>query len=184
VGDALRRSATALLALGVTYTAIQLALLLLLATASPEVMQTLSPPDKAALPVTPGAGKDVLAVLLLVLVLSIPATMLMWFSPGLAVFRQMGAWPAMRYSLAACIYHWRACLANGVAVFVLLLLASLPAMLGLVVWVPLMIGTLYSAYIAIFGQPTGAEPVHQAESGAGGDSPAGTGTGSDQRDVN
>jgi uncharacterized membrane protein len=114
-------------------------------------MQGLSPGN--TLPATPAPGRDALPVLLLVLALSIPATMLMWFSPGLIVFRRMGVWPAMRYSLAACIYHWRACLSNGFAVFVLLLLASLPAMLGLLVWVPLMIGTLYAAYVAIFGTP-------------------------------
>ena len=156
VSAKLQRSAGALLTLGAVYMAIQLGLLFLLATASPEVMQALSP-DKAVLPVTPAPGRDALPVLLLVLALSVPATMLMWFSPGLVVFRDMGAWPAMRYSLAACLYHWRACLANGVAVFVLLLLASLPAMLGLVLWVPVMIATLYSAYVAIFGEPGGPQ---------------------------
>ncbi len=158
VGEAVGRSASALLGLGMAYTTIQLALLFLLATASPEVMQTLSP-DKNALPATPAPGRDALPVLLLVLALSVPATMLMWFSPGLVVFRRMRTWPAMRYSLAACLYHWRACLANGLGVFVLLLLASLPAMLGLVIWVPLMIGTLYSAYVAIFGDPGGPASV-------------------------
>lgn len=156
VAEVLRRSAGALLTLGLAYTAIQLGLLFLLATASPEVMQAISP-DKNALPVTPAPGPDALPVLLLVLALSVPATMLMWFSPALIVFRRMGTWPAMRYSLAACLYHWRACLTNGFAVFLLLLLASLPAMLGLLVWVPLMIGTLYSAYVAIFGDPGGPE---------------------------
>lgn len=156
VSDTLRRSAADLLTLGVAYMAIQLGLLFLLATASPEVMQALSP-DKAALPVAPAPSSDALPVLLLVLTLSVPATMLMWFSPALVVFRGMGTWPAMRYSLAACLYHWRACLANGIAVFVLLLLASLPAMLGLVIWVPVMIGTLYAAYVAVFGRPGGPQ---------------------------
>ena len=156
VGETLRRSASGLLGLGLAYTAIQLALLFLLATASPEVMQALAP-DRATLPVAPAPGRDALPVLLLVLALSVPATLLMWFSPGLVVFRRMRTWPAMRYSLAACLFHWRACLANGLGVFLLLILASLPAMLGLVVWVPLMIGTLYSAYVAIFGDPGGPE---------------------------
>lgn len=151
VTAALRASAAGLLALGLVYTGIQVGLLFLLATASPEVMQGLAPGK--GLPATPGPDADALPMLLLVLALSVPATMLMWFSPALIVFRGMRVWPAMRYSLAACIFHWRACLANGVAVFLLLLLASLPAMLGLVVWVPLMIGTLYAAYAAIFGEP-------------------------------
>lgn len=158
VADSLRAVAPALLGLGLVYMGIQLGLLFLLATASPEVMQALAP--EKGLPVAPGPTRDALPVLLLVLALSVPATMLMWFSPGLIVFRRMGVWPAMRYSLAACLFHWRACLANGLAVFALLLLASLPAMLGLLLWVPLMIGTLYSAYAAIFGDP--AEPAVHA----------------------
>lgn len=160
VGGVMREVAGVLLGLGVVYTAIQIGLLFLLATASPEVMQGLVPGKAPLAPAAPGPGS--LPVLFVVLALSVPATMLMWFSPGLAVFRRMQAWPAMRYSLAACIFHWRACLANGVGVFVLLLLASLPAMLGLVIWVPLMIGTLYSAYVAIFGEPGGSTPVDAA----------------------
>lgn len=172
VRETLRASLPALLGLGLVYMAIQLGLLFLLATASPEVMQGLSPGND--LPAPPPPGRDALPVLLLVLALSIPATMLMWFSPGLIVFRGMGVWPAMRYSLAACIYHWRACLANGFAVFVLLLLASLPAMLGLVVWVPLMIGTLYAAYVAMFGAPLagdGGVPGPEEDVGAGDEGP-------------
>lgn len=149
VGAALRAALQPLLALGMVYTLIQVGLLMLLATASPDVLQALRPSDAPALP--PPAESGALPMLLLVLVLSVPATMLMWFAPALIVFRGMRAWPAMRYSLAACLYHWRACLANGVAMFVLLLLASLPAMLGLLLWVPLMIGTLYCAYRDIFG---------------------------------
>lgn len=157
LSERVRASAPALLGLGVAYTGIQVGLLFLLATASPEVMQGLT--SGKTLPATPGPAADALPLLLLVLALSVPATMLMWFSPGLIVFRGMRVWPAMRYSLAACLFHWRACLVNGIAAFALLLLASLPAMLGLLVWVPLMIGTLYSAYAAIFGDPGQREPV-------------------------
>ena len=140
-----------LLGLGLAYAAMQLGLLLLLGSALPGLLDGFTPGK--TLPSSAEPTPEALPVLLLVLSLSIPATLLMWFSPALVVFRRMPAGAAMRYSLAACLFHWRAILANGLAVFVLLLLASLPAMLGLLVWVPLMIGTLYCAYAGIFGVP-------------------------------
>lgn len=144
-----------LLGLGLAYTAMQLALLLLLGSAVPGLLDGFSPGRQLPSTATPTA--DALPMLLLVLALSVPATLLMWFSPALVVFRRMAVWPAMRYSLAACLFHWRACAVNGLAVFALLLLATLPAMLGLLVWVPLTVATLYSAYVGIFGEPGDAE---------------------------
>lgn len=166
VRDALADRFSPLLGLGLAYTAMQLGLLLLLGASVPGLFDGIA--SGKAPPMTTGPTRDALPMLLLVLLLSIPATLLMWFSPALVVFRRMAAWPAMRYSLAACLFHWRALLANGVAVFFLLLLASLPAMLGLLIWVPLMIATLYCAYVGIFGlpggtagdpDPAGADPV-------------------------
>ena len=153
VRDALADRFSPLLGLGLGYTAMQLGLLLLLGASVPGLFDGIA--SGKVPPVTTGPTRDALPMLLLVLLLSVPATLLMWFSPALVVFRRMAAWPAMRYSLAACLFHWRALLANGVAIFVLLLLASLPAMLGLLIWVPLMIATLYCAYVAIFGLPGG-----------------------------
>jgi uncharacterized membrane protein len=71
----------------------------------------------------------------------------------------------MRYSLAACLFNWRACAVNGLTVFALLLLATLPAMLGLLVWVPLTVATLYSAYVGIFGEPDDAVAAEGPVSG-------------------
>lgn len=143
-----------LLGLGVAYTLMQLGLLWLLSSVVPGMFDGLSPAGGMAASGKP--SRDALPMLLMVVALSIPATLLMWFAPALVVFRRMGAWPAMRYSLAACIFHWRACLANGIGVFALLLLASLPAMLGLLLWVPVTIATIYTSYVAIFGEPEGS----------------------------
>jgi hypothetical protein len=153
-----------LLALGVAYTMMQLGLLLLLGAAVPGLLDGLTSGKTA--PLAAGPTRDALPMLLLVLLLSIPATLMMWFAPALVVFRRMAAWPAMRYSLAACLFHWRAMLVNGMAIFALLLLASLPAMLGLLLWVPCMIGTLYSAYAAIFGFPGPGAGDGQTSGGA------------------
>lgn len=173
VRTALAATMPTLLRLGLAYTGMQLALLLLLGSAVPGLFDGLTPGDR--MPATGGPGREALPMLVLVLALSVPATLLMWFSPALVVFRRMGAWPAMRYSLAACIFHWRACLANGIGVFLLLLLASLPAMTGLLLWVPLMIATLYTSYVAVFGPPGTVPP----QGGRGPDDAGGAGPGGD-----
>lgn len=149
VQGTLAAASSGLLGLGLAYTAMQLGLLLLLGSAVPGLLDGLAPGRE--LPATATSTADALPMLLLVLALSIPATFLMWFAPALVVFRRMAPWPAMRYSLAACLFHWRACLVNGIAIFLLLLLASLPAMLGLLVWVPLTVASLYNSFVAIFG---------------------------------
>ncbi|MBU3694398.1 MAG: hypothetical protein FGM40_06160 [Rhodocyclaceae bacterium] len=161
VKEALGGSLAALLQLGLAYTGMQLGLLLLLGTAVPGLLDGMSN-GGGQLPATAGTAREALPMLILVFLLSVPATMLMWFAPALVVFRRMRAWSAMRYSLAACLFNWRACLANGLAAFALLLLASLPAMMGLLIWVPLMVATLYTAYAAIFGATDVNPPVAKA----------------------
>ncbi|NBS93084.1 MAG: hypothetical protein EBQ53_07340 [Betaproteobacteria bacterium] len=141
-----------LLRLGLVYTTAQI-LLLLLATAGGGVLPGLTPPGVAP----PPPDADALPWMLAALLLSVPLTLLMWFAPALVVLRDMAVWPAMRYSMAACLFHWKACLVNGIVMSVLLLLATLPMMLGLLLWVPLMVCSLYAAYAEVFGDPVTAD---------------------------
>ncbi len=143
------RSAYRLLWLGVFYTLAQVLLLGLLLVAGAGL-----PLDPLAeVPTLPPPAELSLGLVALALLVSVLMTMLIWFAPALIVFRDQSVWPAMRMSLAACLFNWKAYAVNALAMMVLLLLAVLPMLVGLLVWLPVMVCGLFCAYCEIFGEP-------------------------------
>jgi hypothetical protein len=85
------------------------------------------------------------------LALFTPLIMATWFAPALILFG--GARPAIALgvSLKAVAKNWAAMLVNSLALGMLLFIAALvPMLLGLLVAMPILFGSLYASYQAIF----------------------------------
>lgn len=97
-----------------------------------------------------GAG---LAVMLGVLLFSL-LLMALQFAPMLVIFNGMRAVPAMRTSLRAFLRNWLPFTVYAVALLPIVFLASMPAMLGWLVLLPILITSVYAIYQDVFSAPT------------------------------
>jgi uncharacterized membrane protein len=85
------------------------------------------------------------------LVLFTPLIMATWFAPALILFGGARPATALGVSLKAVSKNWAAMLVNGFTLGLLLFLAALvPMLLGLLVAMPVLFGSLYASYQAIF----------------------------------
>ncbi len=87
---------------------------------------------------------------LVVLALSVPLCMAMWFAPPLIVFHNMEPVAAMRASFAACLKNLIPFLLYGVILFALSVIAAIPFGLGFLVLAPVVMASIYTAYRDIF----------------------------------
>lgn len=92
-------------------------------------------------------GKEIL--LLLGLGLIIPALAATWFAPALILFGNARPLQAMGLSLKACAKNWLALLVNGLMLIPVVLLVLIP-LIGMLLAVPIMLGTAYLGYQAMF----------------------------------
>ena len=92
----------------------------------------------------------VMLALLFSLLLSIPLLMALWFSPALVLFNGMPPWQALRASFDACLQNALPFLLYGLIITVLAFFATLPMLLGYLVLIPLVAGSVYAAYRDIF----------------------------------
>lgn len=101
----------------------------------------------------PGVGVAVggfFLALLLMLALLVPLAMALWFAPALVVFHERAPLEAMKASFFACLRNLLPFLLYGVIVAVLWFLALIPFGLGMLVLLPVMMGSLYASYVEIF----------------------------------
>ncbi|MDP2110467.1 MAG: BPSS1780 family membrane protein [Thiobacillus sp.] len=85
------------------------------------------------------------------LVLFTPLIMATWFAPALILFGGARPATALGVSLKAVAKNWAAMAVNGITLGLLLFLAALvPMLLGLLVAMPVLFGSLYASYQAIF----------------------------------
>ncbi|MFA5916034.1 MAG: BPSS1780 family membrane protein [Burkholderiales bacterium] len=101
----------------------------------------------------PGAGFSIaslLIALLLVAGLSVPLYMATWFAPALIVLQHLAPADALKASFNACLRNWLPFLVYGVVLLVLCLAAAIPAFLGYLVLVPVMVASIYTSYRDIF----------------------------------
>ncbi len=85
------------------------------------------------------------------LVLFTPLIMATWFAPALILFGSARPVTALAVSLKAVAKNWAAMLVNGLALGLLLFVSALvPLLLGLLVAMPVLFGSLYASYQAIF----------------------------------
>jgi len=85
------------------------------------------------------------------LLLFTPLIMATWFAPALILFGGARPATALGVSLRAVAKNWAAMLMNGLTLGLLLFLAALvPMLLGLLIAMPILFGSLYASYQAIF----------------------------------
>jgi uncharacterized membrane protein len=93
---------------------------------------------------------SILIGLLLVAGLLLPLTMALWFAPALIVLHEMAPVEALKASFFACLRNWLPFLIYGVVMLVLSLAAAIPAGLGYLVLIPVLVASVYTAYRDIF----------------------------------
>ena len=93
---------------------------------------------------------SLLIALLLIAGLSVPLYMATWFAPVLIVLQDMSAGSALKASFFACLRNWMPFLVYSIVLMVLGILAAIPAGLGFLVLVPVLIASVYTAYRDIF----------------------------------
>jgi uncharacterized membrane protein len=101
----------------------------------------------------PGVGLAVggfFVAMLVMLALMVPLAMAVWFAPALVVFRNVAPLEAMKTSFFACLKNIVPFLVYGVILFVLCIVAMIPFGLGMLVMVPVMMGSIYASYVEIF----------------------------------
>lgn len=88
--------------------------------------------------------------MLVVLALSVPLYMALWFAPALIVFHELKPVEAMKTSFFACLKNIIPFLIYSVILLVLSMIAAIPFGLGFLVLVPVVVASIYTAYRDIF----------------------------------
>ena len=96
------------------------------------------------------AISGLLFALLLGTLLLLPLAMALWFAPALVMFDRLAPLASLRASFVGCLKNTLPFLIYGVVGLVLLVLALLPMLLGLLVFVPVLIGSIYASYSDIY----------------------------------
>ena len=96
------------------------------------------------------AGQTFLLAILVAALLMLPVAMAYWFAPALIAVDGLGAWSAMKLSFRGCLRNVLPLLVFGVLGLVLIIVGSLPMLLGLLVVMPTLIAAMYVSYRNIF----------------------------------
>ena len=95
-------------------------------------------------------GFTFMLAMLVVLALSVPLYMALWFAPPLVVFHGMAPVAAMQVSFFACLKNLIPFLLYGAIVVALAVIAAIPFGLGFLVLAPVVMASIYTAYRDIF----------------------------------
>jgi uncharacterized membrane protein len=133
---------------------------LMLSIGGPEFQQIAAGSADAANPATlpPEAQRRVLMALLAGMAVYVPLAMAMWFSPALVMLDGQPGFRALVISIQGCLRNILPFLLYGVVSSLLFLLALLPFGIGLVLWIPVMVLTMYASYRDVFPAPAAAAP--------------------------
>ena len=88
--------------------------------------------------------------MLVFLALMVPLAMAVWFAPALVAFRNVAPLAAMKASFSACLKNLVPFIVYGVILAVLCVIAMIPFGLGMLVMVPVTMGSVYASYAEIF----------------------------------
>jgi hypothetical protein len=91
-----------------------------------------------------------LLFVLIIMALALPLAMAYWFAPALVVFHNMDAFTAMKQSFVGCLRNIMPFLVYGIVLLPLAVVAILPVFLGLLVFTPVVYGSLYASYKDIY----------------------------------
>ncbi len=139
-----------LVAIGLIYLGITVAVALVVGLATGAGMWTLLGSGDADPASVAGAGLTLLLAFLVMLALLLPVFMALWFAPALVVFHERSAGAAMKSSFIACLKNFVPFLLYGVIGFLLAMLASIPFGLGWLVLGPVLAASLYTGYRDLF----------------------------------
>lgn len=98
-------------------------------------------------------GIRMMLVPLIMLALSIPLYMALWFATPLIVLNDFTVGAALKTSFSACLKNIVPFLVYGIAMFVLAILASIPLALGWLILGPVLLASIYTGYRDIFHEP-------------------------------
>lgn len=106
---------------------------------------------RSGLAVLAAAGAGMFAVLV-ALALIVPITMAFWFAPALVVFDGVAPVEALKSSFSACLRNLLPFLVYGALGLVATIVASIPAMLGWLLLLPLTGHSVYLSYRDIYAR--------------------------------
>jgi uncharacterized membrane protein len=157
-----RQNTTHLITVGGVYLVGQVVISgVMIAVGGPEFQQALAAGvegiDPASL--TPEIARRILMALLVGTALFVPLAMATWFAPALVILDSQTGFAAMGESVRACLRNMAPFLVYGVFSLLLLIAASIPFGLGLILWVPVMVLTLYTSYREIFANAATPRPA-------------------------
>lgn len=87
---------------------------------------------------------------IVVLLLALPLAMAVWLAPPLVIFHEVSAFQAMKTSCAVALRNLAPFAVYSVVVLLAAIAASLPLMLGWLVLLPVIYGSLYACYRDVF----------------------------------
>jgi len=117
----------------------------------PEVIMAAAQNEKANPAEVQALMNQALPAVLTGLLLFTPLIMATWFAPALILFGGARLGTALGVSLKAVVKNWAALTVNGLVLGLLLFFAALvPMLLGLLVAMPVLFGSLYASYQSIF----------------------------------
>ena len=122
--------------------------LLLIAGSSFFAMMTASADPEAIQDVTFGASFFI--GILISMALYVPVVMTYWFAPALVSLNNMSAVEAMKMSFSGCLKNIMPFLWYGIIAIILYFLSIIPLGLGLLVFLPTVIASVYTGYRSIF----------------------------------
>ena len=98
-------------------------------------------------------GMNIALAVLLMLALSVPLYMAVWFSYPLIVLNDFTVGQALKTSFFACLKNVMPFLIYGIAAILLAIFATIPAGLGWLLLGPVLLASIYTGYRDIFHQP-------------------------------
>lgn len=108
--------------------------------------------------VSPEQANAMLLPILIAMGLLVPVLMAYWYAPVLASLNNLSAIDAMKLSFFACVKNFLPFLLYSLIFMVLLIAALIPAGLGLIVVMPLLMTSLYVSYVDVFNIDVAATP--------------------------
>ncbi|MBI3528269.1 MAG: hypothetical protein HY067_09890 [Betaproteobacteria bacterium] len=95
-------------------------------------------------------GTSFLLIPLIILALSLPIYMAIWFATPLIVLNDCSVGDALKASFAACLKNILPFLVFGIVFFLLAIVATIPLALGWLALGPVLLASIYTAYRDIF----------------------------------
>jgi uncharacterized membrane protein len=112
-------------------------------------MDMMENPDPTMLSSTAGVG-SVILMILVAFGLSVPLMMAYWFAPALIAMEGLSAMAAMKLSFAGCLKNILPFLVYGIVMIIIFIIGSIPVGLGLLVVMPVITASIYTAYRDIY----------------------------------